>query len=185
MGFLDYDRSVAKAGYNRWLVPPAALAVHLSIGQVYAFSVFKIPLTHLIGITKQVPGQDWEQTQLAWIFSIAIVFLGLSAAVFGKWLERAGPRKAMFMAALCFGSGFFVSALGVQLHQLWLLYLGYGVIGGDRAGARIYLARLNPHQMVHRSTRYGDRYGDHGIRRWGDDRWSARGFPDAPFQDCR
>ena len=134
MGFLDYHRSVAKAGYNRWLVPPAALAVHLSIGQVYAFSVFKIPLTHLIGITKQVPGQDWEQTQLAWIFSIAIVFLGLSAAVFGKWLERAGPRKAMFMAALCFGSGFFVSALGVQLHQLWLLYLGYGVIGGIGLG---------------------------------------------------
>jgi MFS family permease len=134
MGFLDYERSVAKPGYNRWLVPPAALAVHLSIGQAYAFSVFKIPLTHVIGITKQVPGQDWDQPQLAWIFSIAIAFLGLSAAVFGKWLEKAGPRKAMFMAALCFGSGFFISALGVRLHQLWLLYLGYGAIGGVGLG---------------------------------------------------
>src|SRR5882724_8035095 len=111
-GFLDYDRSVAKPGFNRWLVPPAALAVHLSIGQVYAFSVFKLPLTHAIGITDQAPG-DWTQSQLAWIFSIAIAFLGISAAVFGKWLEGAGPRKAMFASGICFASGFFISALGV------------------------------------------------------------------------
>ena len=134
MGLLDRDHSVAPPGFNRWLVPPAALAVHLSIGQAYAFSVFKIPLTQLVGVNRHVAGQDWEQPPLAWIFSIAMAFLGISAAVFGKWIERAGPRKAMFAAACCFASGFFVSALGVKLHQLWMLYVGYGVIGGIGLG---------------------------------------------------
>ena len=134
VGFLDRARSVAPPGYNRWLVPPAALAVHLSIGQAYAFSVFKIPLTQVVGIDRHVPGRDWEQPPLAWIFSLAMAFLGMSAAVFGKWVERAGPRKAMFASACCFASGFFISALGVKLHQLWMLYLGYGVIGGIGLG---------------------------------------------------
>jgi MFS family permease len=133
LGFLDRARTVAGPGYSRWLVPPAALAIHLAIGQVYAFSVFKIPLTHILGITGEAPG-DWKQTTVAWVFSIAIVFLGLSAAVFGKWLEAAGPRKAMFAAACCFGGGFLVSAVGVWLHQVWLLYLGYGVLGGVGLG---------------------------------------------------
>src|SRR3954470_730340 len=93
--FFDRDRTVAGPGFSRWLVPPAALAVHLSIGQAYAFSVFKIPLTKVIGIDHPAPGRDWDQPELAWIFSIAIAFLGLSAATFGKWIERAGPRKAM------------------------------------------------------------------------------------------
>ncbi len=132
--FLDREHSVAKPGYSRWLVPPAALAIHLSIGQVYAFSVFKIPLSQVVGINKSIPGQDWTFPQLAWIFSLAIVFLGVSAAVFGQWLERAGPRKAMFASACCFGVGFLVSALGVRMHQLWMLYLGYGVIGGIGLG---------------------------------------------------
>ena len=117
MSFLDRQHSVAPPGYNRWLVPPAALAVHLSIGQAYAFSVFKIPLTQVIGIDHQ-SSRDWEQASLAWIFSIAMAFLGISAAAFGKWIERAGPRKAMFASACCFAAGFFVSALGVKLHQL-------------------------------------------------------------------
>ncbi|MGN6727282.1 MAG: L-lactate MFS transporter [Tepidisphaeraceae bacterium] len=133
LSFLDYERSVAKPGFNRWLVPPAALAVHLSIGQVYALSVFKLPLNHLIGGSTPAPN-DWSQSSIAYIFSIAIAFLGISAAVFGKWLERAGPRRAMFYAALCFGGGFFVSAIGVKLHMLWLLYLGYGVLGGIGLG---------------------------------------------------
>src|SRR4051812_42803982 len=93
--FLDRERIVAPPGYARWLAPPAALAVHLSIGEVYAFSVFKIPLTQLLGVTQPAPG-DWTQPNVAWVFSLAIVFLGASAAVFGPWLERAGPRKAMF-----------------------------------------------------------------------------------------
>ena len=130
---LDRQHSVAGPGYNRWLVPPAALAIHLCIGQVYAFSVFKIPMTKLIGITKAAP-DDWTQTQLAWIFSIAIFILGLSAAVFGKWMEQNGPRKAMFVAACCFGAGFLVATLGVQIHSLALVYLGYGVLGGVGLG---------------------------------------------------
>jgi MFS family permease len=118
----------------------------LAIGQAYAFSVFKIPMSKLIGITqyvadgpvdlKAVPraAGDWAETTIAWIFSLAIVFLGLSAAVFGTWLERAGPRKAMFTSACCFAGGFFVSALGVWLHQIVLVYLGYGVLGGIGLG---------------------------------------------------
>src|SRR5271168_4452956 len=133
LAFLDRDRSIAPAGYSRWLVPPAALAIHLSIGQVYAYSVFKIPLTQIIGIN-QSAGNDWRQGQIAWMFSIAIGVLGLSAAAFGKWLEDAGPRKAMFAAACCFGGGFLLSALGVYLHQIWLLYVGYGVVGGIGLG---------------------------------------------------
>ncbi len=134
MSFLDREAIVAKPGYNRWLVPPAALAMHLAIGQVYAFSVFKLPLTKIIGVTKSLPDQDWSQTQLAWIFSIAIAFLGMSAAVFGKWVERSGPRKTMVASGLCFGGGFAIGALGVHLHQLWLIYLGYGVVGGCGLG---------------------------------------------------
>jgi MFS family permease len=133
LSFLDRERSVSQPGYSRWLAPPAALAIHLCIGQVYAFSVFKIPLSQALGVTKSVPG-DWTQTQLAWIFSLAIVMLGLSAAVFGKWLEGAGPRKAMFAAAVCFALGFFISCFGVLAHRLWIIYFGYGVVGGIGLG---------------------------------------------------
>src|SRR5262245_47381432 len=103
--FLDRRRIIAPPHFNRWLIPPAALATHLCTRPGCAFSVFKLPLAHHIGITEPAPG-DWGQTSIAIIFSIAIVFLGLSAAVFGTWLERAGPRKAMFASAACFGSGF-------------------------------------------------------------------------------
>jgi MFS family permease len=132
-GFFDRRRTIAPPGYNRFLVPPAALAVHLSIGQVYAFSTFNLPLSRLIGITSSAPG-DWTLAQLGWIFSIAIVFLGVSAALFGRWVERAGPRKAMFLAACCFGGGFLISAAGIDLHRIWLLYIGYGVCGGCGVG---------------------------------------------------
>jgi MFS family permease len=133
LSFLDREKSVAQPGFSRWLVPPAALAIHLSIGQAYAFSVFKLPLTQLLGVGKSLP-EDWKQTQIAWIFSLAIVILGLSAATFGKWLEEAGPRKAMFASAVCFALGFYISYLGVLSHQLWLLYVGYGVVGGTGLG---------------------------------------------------
>jgi MFS family permease len=131
--FLDREATVAPAGYNRFLVPPAALAVHLSIGQAYAISTFNLPLSRLIGLSKSAPG-DWTLAQLGWIFSIAILVLGLSAALFGRWVETVGPRKAMFVAALCFGGGFLVSALGIAEHQIWLLYLGYGALGGCGLG---------------------------------------------------
>ena len=133
LSFLDRNKSVAHPGYSRWLVPPAALAIHLAIGQVYSFSVFKIPLTQLIGISKPGP-DDWSQSQLAWIFSLAIMMLGLSAALFGKWLETAGPRKAMFVSACCFGLGFVIAYFGAISHQLWLIYFGYGIVGGIGLG---------------------------------------------------
>jgi len=132
-GFLDRRRIIARPGFSRWLVPPAALSIHLAIGQAYAFSVFNLPLSRAIGITESAEG-DWALTEIGWIFSIAIVFLGLSAALFGSWLERVGPRKAMFASAACFGGGFLVSALGVSIHQIWLVYLGYGVLGGIGLG---------------------------------------------------
>jgi MFS family permease len=129
LSFLHRDRTVAPPGYSRWLIPPAALCVHLCIGQAYAFSVFNLPMTKLIGITTHAP-DDWRLTQLGWIFSIAIFFLGGSAAVFGRWVEEGGPRRAMFTAALCWSGGFFVAAIGVWVHALWIVYLGYGVLGG-------------------------------------------------------
>ena len=125
--FLSRERTIAAPGFNRWLIPPAALAIHLSIGQVYAYSVVKSALLKL-------ENGSWESTDLFWIFSISILFLGLSAATFGKWLEKVGPRKAMFAAAICFSSGFLISALGVATHQLWLIYLGNGVVGGIGLG---------------------------------------------------
>ncbi len=130
LAFLNRDRSVAPAGYSRWLVPPAALAIHLSIGQVYAFSVFKNPLLAL----HAADGSAWDLKSIGYIFSIAIAFLGLSAALFGAWLETAGPRRAMFYAACCFGGGFFIAAAGTQMHSLALIYLGYGVVGGIGLG---------------------------------------------------
>ncbi len=131
--FLDRYHSIAKPGFSRWLVPPAALCVHLCIGQAYAFSVFNLPMTKLIGVSASAPG-DWKLTQLGWIFSIAMLFLGMSAAVFGRWVEEGGPRKAMFTAGVLWAGGFMVSAIGISLHQLWIIYLGYGVLGGCALG---------------------------------------------------
>ena len=125
MSRLDKSAIVAGPGYSRWLIPPAALAVHLSIGQVYAFSVFKNSL---------VASFDTSLTAIGGVFSISIVMLGLSAAVLGTWVERSGPRKAMLAAAACWGVGFMIGSAGIATGQLWLLYLGYGVIGGIGLG---------------------------------------------------
>ncbi len=132
-GVLDRERTVAGPGFNRWLVPPAALAIHLCIGQAYAFSVFKLPLTKALGITQSLP-DDWSQKALAWTFTLGIVFLGLSAAVFGRWLERVGPRRSGVTAAICWSAGFLLSALAVKIHNIWLLYFGYGIVGGCGLG---------------------------------------------------
>lgn len=131
--WLDRASTVAKPGFSRWMVPPAALCIHLCIGQAYAFSVFNLPMSKLIGITESAP-DDWKLTSLGWIFSLAIVFLGLAAAFGGTWLDRVGPRKAMVAAACCFGGGFIIGAAGIAMHQLWLVYLGYGVLGGIGLG---------------------------------------------------
>jgi MFS family permease len=131
LAFLDRDRSIAPLGYSRWLAPPAALAIHLAIGQVYSFSVFKAPLIQYFAATV---GTGNINKDIGYIFSVAIAVLGLSAALFGAWLEKAGPRRAMFYAAICFGVGFEIAALGIKLHQLPLIYLGYGVVGGIGLG---------------------------------------------------
>jgi MFS family permease len=134
-GLLDRSRTIAGPGYNRWLVPPAALAIHLAIGQAYAFSVFNKPLGSLLSGDADHPAAgDWTLAQIGITFSIAIVLLGLSAALFGKWLERVGPRKAMLASALCFGGGFLIASLGVSLHNIWLVYFGYGFVGGIGLG---------------------------------------------------
>nr|BFE62271.1 hypothetical protein GCM10020063_067970 [Dactylosporangium thailandense] len=122
---LDSRHTVAPEGYSRWLIPPAALAVHLCIGQAYATSVYKNSLIAHFGAS---------QTAIGIIFSIAIVMLGLSAAVGGTWVERNGPRKAMFVSACFWGAGFLVAALGIGTKQLWLVYCGYGVLGGIGLG---------------------------------------------------
>jgi MFS family permease len=152
LGWLAKERTIAGPHYNRWLVPPAALAIHLCIGMSYGLSVFWLPLSRAIGIKESIScGKaeglgaeilqqvfasqcDWKVTYLAIAFSLGIVFLGLSAAVWGGWLERAGPRKAGFVAALCWCGGLAIAALGVAQHQLLLLWLGAGVIGGIGLG---------------------------------------------------
>ena len=130
---LSRDRIVAGPGFNRWLVPPAALAIHLCIGMAYGFSVFWLPLSRAIGITRSAP-DDWKISTLGWMFTLFFVMLGSSAALFGAWVEREGPRKAGVVAACCWSGGFFVSALGIYLHQIWMLWLGSGVIGGCGLG---------------------------------------------------
>jgi MFS family permease len=126
MNFLSREATVAKAGFNRWLVPPAAIAVHMCIGEVYGFSVFNVLLTQA--------GAGWTIPQVGWIYSIALFMLGMSAAVFGKWVERSGPRKTMAASCACFCGGLLISAIGVKLKILWLLYIGYGFIGGIGLG---------------------------------------------------
>jgi MFS family permease len=125
MSLLDRDRSIARPGFNRWLIPPAALAVHLCIGQVYATSVYKTALVEYFQVSL---------VQIGLIFSIAIVMLGLSAATMGTWVDTNGPRKAMFVSALFWSGGFVLGAVGIFSNQLWLVYLGYGFVGGIGLG---------------------------------------------------
>ncbi len=133
LGFLRKENIVAPDGYNRWRVPPASIAIHLCIGSVYAWSVFNPPLTKELGVAASAAG-DWSLSSVVWIFSVAIVVLGLTAAVGGKWLEKVGPRYVGVVAATLWGGGFIVGSVGIATHQLWLLYLGYGVLGGAGLG---------------------------------------------------
>ncbi len=147
-GLLDKERIIAGPGFNRWLVPPAALAIHLCIGMAYGFSVFWLPLSKALGIKEAIKcgpdvgflGQlftttcDWQISTLGWMYTLFFVLLGTSAATWGGWLERAGPRKAGVVSACCWCGGMLISALGVYLHQFWLMILGSGVIGGIGLG---------------------------------------------------
>lgn len=131
--FLLKESIVAKPGFNRWLVPPASIAIHLCIGSVYAWSIFNPALQKELGVVGSAAG-DWSLQNVIWIFSVAIVFLGLAAAVAGRWLEKVGPRCVGVTAAMLWGGGFLVGALGIKLHSLPLLYFGYGVLGGCGLG---------------------------------------------------
>src|SRR6185503_17882480 len=147
-GLLARERIIAKPGFNRWLVPPCALAIHLCIGMAYGFSVFWLPLSRAIGVQQSVscpPDMslvgalftttcDWRISDLGWIYILFFVFLGSSAATWGGWLERVGPRKTGVVAAICWSGGLAISAIGVIVHQLWLMWLGAGVIGGIGLG---------------------------------------------------
>lgn len=148
VSWLDRERIVAPPGYNRWLVPPAALAIHLCIGMAYGYSVFWLPLSRAIGIHAPVPcgpgvgflaeltvtGCDWRISTLGWMYTLFFVLLGSSAALWGGWLERVGPRRAGLVSACCWCGGMLVCALGVHLHQFWLMLLGSGVLGGIGLG---------------------------------------------------
>jgi MFS family permease len=126
-------RITAGPGFNRWLVPPASVAIHLCIGSVYAWSIYNLPLTRVQGVVAPA-ADDWTLASVTWIFSVAIVFLGLSAAFAGRWLEQVGPRVVGTVAACCWGGGYLIGSAGILTHQLWLVYLGYGVIGGCGLG---------------------------------------------------
>jgi MFS family permease len=145
---LAKTRTIARPGFNRWLVPPAALAIHLCIGMAYGFSVFWLPLSRAVGIHESIACPesmsfvarivattcDWKISMLGWMFTLFFVFLGSAAALWGGWLERVGPRRAGVVAALCWCGGLVISAFGVKFHQLWMLWLGSGVIGGIGLG---------------------------------------------------
>ncbi len=133
MSILSREATVAKPGFNRWFVPPAAIAVHMCIGQIYGFSVFKVPLSQALGVTGPIEG-DWSQADVGVAYIIALAMLGFSAAFLGKWVERSGPRLTMIAAAICFCGGLVISSLAVTWHQLWLLYVGYGLVGGIGLG---------------------------------------------------
>ena len=187
-----------RPGFNRWLVPPAALCIHLCIGMAYGFSVFWLPLTKALGITKSIacPADmswldklftttcDWDKPILGWMYTLFFVFLGSSAALWGGWLERAGPRKAGVVSAMCWCGGLVLSAIGVYSHQLWLMWLGSGVIGGIGLG----LGYISPVSTLikwfpdRRGMATG--HGDHGLRRRRDDRLAACGHADEVLRDA-
>ena len=132
-GLLAKERIIAAPGYNRWRVPIASILIHLCIGSVYAWSIYNPHLTRINGVVTSA-GDDWSLSEVVWVFTVAIVFLGLAAAFAGKWLEQVGPRMVGVISACCWGGGYLVGAAGIMTHQLWLLYLGYGVIGGCGLG---------------------------------------------------
>ena len=132
-GLLSKERIVAAPGFNRWYVPPVSIAIHLCIGSVYAWSIYNPALIRVFGVVTPA-AEDWSLGDVVWIFTVAIIFLGLAAAFAGKWLEEVGPRKVGVVAALCWGGGYLVGGIGVVQHELWLIYLGYGVIGGCGLG---------------------------------------------------
>ena len=132
-GFFSKESIIAPPGFNRWRVPPASIGIHLCIGSVYAWSIYNPALTKVLGVVSS-SADDWTLGEVVWIFTVSILFLGLAAAFAGKWLEEVGPRTVGIVAASCWGGGYVVGSFGIMTHQLWLVYLGYGVIGGCGLG---------------------------------------------------
>jgi MFS family permease len=157
--FLSKRRIIAGPDFNRWLVPPAALAVHLCIGMAYGFSVFWKPLQSALigaddkplascaagaatfadkwaGTARALTATDcnWTQFDLGWMYTLFFLVLGVSAALFGTWLERVGPRRAGLTAMVCWCGGLVLGGIGVQHHWLWLMWLGSGLLGGIGLG---------------------------------------------------
>lgn len=132
-GFFSKESIIAGPGFNRWRVPPASMGIHLCIGSVYAWSIYNPALTKVVGVAAS-SADDWTLGEVVWIFTVSILVLGLAAAFAGKWLEEVGPRTVGIVAASCWGGGYLVGSLGILTHQLWLVYLGYGVIGGAGLG---------------------------------------------------
>ena len=132
-GFFSKESIIAPPGFNRWRVPPASIGIHLCIGSVYAWSIYNPALTKVLGVVSS-SADDWTLGEVVWIFTVSILFLGLAAAFAGKWLEEVGPRTVGIVAASCWGGGYLVGSLGILTHQLWLVYLGYGAIGGCGLG---------------------------------------------------
>lgn len=177
--FLSRERTVAAPGFRRWLVPPAALAIHLCIGMIYGFSVFWLPPQRAVGVAAPkvcsnelsslqsvfATDCDWENKALGWTFSLAIAFLGSSAAKFGHWLETAGLRKTGLALAFCLCGGLLISAIGVYSHQIYLLWLGSGRDRRNRSWPWLYLAGLDADEMVSRSAWPGDGPRHHGLWR--------------------
>lgn len=137
--FFMKDRIVAQPGFNRWKIPPIAIAIHLCIGSLYSWSIFNPVLVKELGVVASA-AEDWGIGEVVWVFSVAILFLGLSAAFTGRWIEEVGPRLAGVVAACLWGGGFVVGGVGIYLHQIWIVYLGYGVLGGCGLG----LAYVSP-----------------------------------------
>jgi hypothetical protein len=169
LGVLDRDRIIAKAGFNRWLVPPAALCIHLCIGMAYGFSVFWLPLSRALGVTaaKTCPDIslvqelftttcDWRIASMGWMFTLFFVVLGVSAALWGGWLERVGPRKAGVVAAFCWAGGLILGAIGIYVQPIMADVARLRRDRRHRAWSRLHLAGVDLGQMVSRPARHGD-----------------------------
>ncbi len=181
-GFLDRNRTIAEPGFSRWMVPPAALCIHLCIGQAYAFSVFNLPMTKLLGITQSAPG-DWNLPELGWIFSIGDFRARLLCRDF-RPLGRGGrPAPGDVHRRSVLGRGFLhrgVRRLHPQsLDRLFWLRPRRRL----RTGHRLHFPGLNPDQMVPRPAGNGDRHGYHGLRRWRLYRLAALGLADEQLPD--
>ena len=171
------SRIVASPGFNRWRIPPVAIAIHLCIGSVYSWSIFNPALTKELGVVTSA-ADDWSIRSVVWIFSVAIVFLGLSATVAGMWLEKVGPRLV--------GGGVRVS-VGGRVHR-WgrgcapapalAAVSGLWRVGRHRPGDGVRFSGVDADTLVPRPPGHGDRDGDHGLRRRCDNRCAAQGVPD-------